>query len=125
MDTSSLPAPRATVHAAGPPPNQVTRRPRTKTNPFRILAYALFARQDWVSRLQDGDELHVCLQNTGMRLALGIQSERFRSYLQWLQQRGYIRDLHLSRGRSEFAVRNAGTWNWCGESDDSTETADA
>jgi ribonuclease HI len=85
---------------------------RTKTNPFRILVYALTAQQNWVSRYQTGSQTQVTIQHTPIRVALRLSASRFRTYLEWLEAAGYIRELRMETGRSSFVVPNAGTWNW-------------
>lgn len=101
------------------------RRPRTKTNPFRILTYSLYGKQEWISRFQTGLDTDISLKLGPARRALGIQSERFREHLSWLEARGYLRDLELGRGWAFFTVRNPSTWNWNGEYDEpADETSD-
>ncbi len=89
---------------------------RTKTNPFRILAAALFWEVPWVSRFQAGIDTHVSMRTGPMRAALGLQSERVWLYLGWLQDKGYIRELHRPagtiRGEADFIIRIPSTWNW-------------
>lgn len=73
---------------------------------------ALFGRQDWISRYNDGLDTQVQIQHGPLGRALHVQSERLREYLVWLLDKGYIRDLEMFRGRSVFTVRNPSTWNW-------------
>lgn len=44
---------------------------------------------------------------------LDLQSSRVLGYIEWLEQKGYIRDLqHPRRGEVEFITRIPSTWNW-------------
>lgn len=92
------------------------RSSRTKTNPFRILAAALFWEVPWVSRFQAGIDTHVSVRTGPLRTHLSLQSERVWMYLEWLETRGYIRSLTrpagVKRGEAEFIVRIPSTWNW-------------
>jgi hypothetical protein len=96
----------------------MTRLPRSKTNPFRVLCLALFGRHDWISRYNNGHEVHVSLQLGPLGRALRIPSERLRDYLEWLHERGYARELDLQRGRARLIVRIPDTFNWAVESEE-------
>lgn len=85
---------------------------KSRTVPFRVLAAAMFANHEAISRRNDGIDLYVHMTLSPIQRRLSIPSSRLREYLEWLQERGYIRDLSLRFNQADFLIRLPDDWNW-------------
>lgn len=82
--------------------------------PHKLLDFALFGEHLAISRMVDGVDVHIRLNTATIRRLLGIRAQATRLHLRWLNDRGYIRNLQLRRGRASFVCRLPSTYNWTG-----------